>query len=93
MNAPSAISPATFASNDHDLLLECVYGIKQILEKMTIAEKRVDGVDSEIKDLKLRMKGIEDWKIRVGSMLLALGVILGYAASVVKDLAVAHLPR
>lgn len=76
-----------FTLENHDLLKQCVAGISQILDKMAAAEKRVDGVDDRLKEYGNRLKSLEDWKLKVGSMLVVVGAIFGFVIKVVMDVA------
>lgn len=73
--------------SDHDLLLECCFGIKSILEKLVAAEKRVDGVDVRVKEISTRVDSLEQWRTR--SMMIAgsIGTVAGLFGKSVMDAA------
>ena len=62
--------PLDFTLGDHDILIECASGIKEIL--MTIQK-----MDERITKIENRVKRVEDWKIRVMAIVGCVGVVVG----------------
>ena len=79
----SLASPLEFTLGDHDRILKCANGIDQILEKLGAADKRIDGIE-------IRMKNVEDWKIRVMAIVAAAGIGVGFTVGKVIPLFVSH---
>ena len=80
-NAQAA--PLEFTLGDHDRILKCANGIDQILEKLSAVDKRIDDIEG-------RMKSVEDWKIRVMTIVGGVGVAVGFTFGKVLPLLTSH---
>ena len=66
-------SPLPFTLGDHDRILKCSTGVEQILEKLTAFDTRLDNME-------LRIKNVEDWKLRVMAIVGFIGFVVGIIA-------------